>query len=96
VHQSGNLYARNKINITNHAAVVHQPTAAAVRNLLPQIWQPHIGSEAINQILLSVLARAPAFWARQPNNLAWIFVESERATGHFDLPKPKLDSPFNR
>jgi hypothetical protein len=50
----------SQIKQTNHAAVVPLPTAAAVRNLLPQIWQPDIGAEALNQILLSILTSASA------------------------------------
>jgi hypothetical protein len=37
-------------------------TAAAIRNFLPQIWQPHIGAEALNQNLFPILTGAPASW----------------------------------
>jgi hypothetical protein len=47
-----------------YAAVVPLPTAA-IRNFFSQIWQPHIGPESLNQILLSILACASAFRARQ-------------------------------
>jgi hypothetical protein len=52
---------RLQINVTNHAAVVPLTAAATVCNLLPQIWQPDVGPVALNQSLLSILTRAPAF-----------------------------------
>jgi hypothetical protein len=64
-----------KSNVTNHAGIVHLRGAVAVYNFRPQIRQPHIGSETLNQILFSILTSASAFRARQPNNLAGIFAE---------------------
>jgi hypothetical protein len=37
-----------KINITNHAGVVHLSTPLALRDLLAQIRQPNIGTIALN------------------------------------------------
>jgi hypothetical protein len=56
----------SQINITNHAAVVPLPTAAAICNFLSQIWQPHIGAETLNQILFSILARQPLALLMEP------------------------------
>ena len=70
---------RHQIDVTNHARVVQLSMTLALRNLLPQIRQPHIGTVAFNQSLLSVLARAPAFLAGQANDVAGIFEQLKRA-----------------
>jgi hypothetical protein len=67
--------SRYQINVTHHAGVVCLPASLALCNFLPQIRQSHIGTVALNQNLLSVVARASAFGARQANDLVRIFVE---------------------
>jgi hypothetical protein len=37
-----------QISVTHHASVVHESAPLTVRNLFPQIWQPHIGSVAFD------------------------------------------------
>jgi hypothetical protein len=53
----------HEINITNHAGVIDFALTTALRNFFSQIRQPHIDTVAINQSLLSILARASAFSA---------------------------------
>jgi hypothetical protein len=45
---------------------MHQTVAAAFCYLLANVRQPCIGALTFNQILFSILARAPALLARQP------------------------------
>ena len=56
---------RFEINVMHHAGVVHFSQAVALRNFFEQIRQPNIGTVAFNQALLSILACASAFGARQ-------------------------------
>ena len=44
----------------HHAGVMHLALTPTLRNFLPQIRQPNIGTVALNQSLHSILARACA------------------------------------
>ena len=55
------LLPRRKLNVTNHAGVVHFALASALCDFLAQIRQPNVGPVFLNQFLLSILAQASAF-----------------------------------
>ena len=57
--------AREQINVTHHAGVVHLSTPLALCDFLPQIRQANIGAVELIRSLLSVLPRTSAFGARQ-------------------------------
>ncbi len=57
----------------NPAHIEHLPSPLTLGDFLAQVRQPHISSIALNQILFSVLASAPAFLAGQPDKIARIF-----------------------
>jgi hypothetical protein len=79
------LLPSDQINVTNRSR--RASTHGGCNSQFPsQIWQPHIGPEAFNQILLSILPCPSAFRARQADNFTGIFMELKRA-GHF---------PFNQ
>jgi hypothetical protein len=59
-----------EIDVMHHAGVVHLALTPALCNFLPQIRQPNIGTVALNQSLLSILARASALRARQAHKVA--------------------------
>jgi hypothetical protein len=48
----------------SHAGIVH-PVVPALCYVLPQIRQPNVGTVALNQSLLPILARASAFGGRR-------------------------------
>jgi hypothetical protein len=70
-------YRGIRSTLTHHAGIVRESAPLALRNFLPQIRQPHIGAVALNQILFSVLARTPAFCARQAHNVAGIVAKMD-------------------
>jgi hypothetical protein len=48
----------------------------------PDVRQACISAIAINQILFSILASAPALFAVEPNLLAGVLMELQRSVGH--------------
>lgn len=58
---------------------MHFPRPFALRDLLAQIGEPDIATVAFDQVCLPVLAGPPAFLAGEPDELAGMFGEGERA-----------------
>ncbi|MGA7014695.1 MAG: hypothetical protein WBZ16_20485 [Pseudolabrys sp.] len=54
---------------------MHLAVTLALRNFPPQVRQADISAIALNQILFSVLARAPALVATQSHQVAGILSE---------------------
>src|SRR5262245_4979599 len=66
-----------QVDIAHHAGIMHLALTPALCDFLPQIRQPNIGTIALNQNLLSILARASALGARQAHHVTGILAELE-------------------
>src|SRR5262245_63145991 len=67
-----------------HAGIVH-PTVLALCYLLPQVRQPNVGPVLLNQFLLSIVAPASAFPARQTHYAGRIVAKPERTAVHWNI-----------